>query len=52
MKHAAIVFIASAPRDAQKNDVMRCILNLSYENPLPPNDIKEQNIGLVEITKR
>ncbi|MCD6478647.1 MAG: hypothetical protein J7L44_02045, partial [Candidatus Diapherotrites archaeon] len=51
-KSASIALIASAPKDAQKNDVMRCILKLSYENPLPPNDIKEQNVGFVEITKR
>ncbi len=51
-KSAIVALIASAPSSVPQNTTMRCILSLSYENPLPPNDIKVQDIGFIEITKK
>jgi|GEM_PF-3176074 len=50
-KVAQVTLIASAPKEADKSTVKRCIISMSYENPIPPNDIETQGIGFIEVVK-
>ncbi len=46
-----VSFIATTPESAEKGDVMRCILEITYKYPLPPYDTKVEEIGFVEIVR-
>lgn len=50
-KVAQITLIASAPKESEKNTVKRCIISMSYENPIPPNNIETESVGFIEVVR-